>query len=159
MSGGGGETRGVPADPADGSRRPALVLAFASLAFLVLEARLIHSRGPIEWRAPETTVSNGPPIQRQDIPFFRFLRQVRRVLPEGATVGVLGPHAGTEVAPMDDLIAIGQLPGNDVVPVRAYLDRRIPPPRFLAVQPRDYSDDRYRVVAILESGRLYERKR
>ena len=78
------------------------------------------------------------------------------MLPAEATVGVLGPHAGTEVAPMDDLIAIGQLPGNDVVSASAYLDRTIPPPRFLAVQLRDYSDDRYRVVAVLESGRLYE---
>jgi hypothetical protein len=141
------------------SRRPgfaALVLAASSLAFLVLEARLIRSRGAIEWRVPETTVSNGPPIQSQEVPFFRFLRRVRTMLPAEATVGVLGPHAGTEVAPMDDLIAIGQLPGNDVVSASAYLDRTIPPPRFLAVHLRDYSDDRYRVVAILESGRLYE---
>jgi hypothetical protein len=136
----------------------AAILSVASLAFLVLEARLIRSRGAVEWRAPETTVSNGPPAQREDIPFFRFLRQVRKVLPAEARVGVVGPHAGTQIGPMDDLIAIAQLPHNDVVSASAYLDRRISPPRFLAVQRRDYSDDRYRVVAVLESGRLYELK-
>jgi hypothetical protein len=140
------------------SRLPTAILGVAAVAFLVLEFRLILSRGPLTLRAPETWVSNGPATQRTDIPFFRVLRQVRGILPPGATVAVLGPNLRTEIGPMEDLIAIGQLPHNDVVPARAVVERKTPPPQYVAVQQSDFSDDRYRVVAILESGRLYERQ-
>jgi hypothetical protein len=140
-------------------RASAAILGVAAVVFLVLEVRLIRSRGPVQLRAPETTVSNGPPAQRVDIPLLRFLRQVRGVLPRGATVAVLGPNVRTALAPSDDLIAIGQLPHNDVVSARAYLERLIPPPQFVAVLLGEYSDDRYRVAAVFELGHLYERKR
>ncbi|HKD19008.1 MAG TPA: hypothetical protein VKG23_14240 [Thermoanaerobaculia bacterium] len=136
----------------------AAVLSVAAIVFLALEIRLIRSRGPIQFRAPETTVSNGALAQLPDIPFFRFLRQVKGLLPPGATVAVLGPNVGNELSPLEDLIATGQLPLNDVVSSRAYLDRTIAPPQFVAVMLHDQSDDRYRVVAVLPSGRLYERK-
>ena len=152
---------GARARPLEALRRklPAAILAAASLFFLVLSARLIHARGPIVWEAPSTVVSNSHPSQRHAVPFLLFLRDVRDRLPPGARIAVLGPDVRNDSAGLDDLIAIGQLPRNDVLPAWAFLDRRIPPPQFLAVQVEDYSDDRYRLAAVLEGGRLYERKR
>jgi hypothetical protein len=138
------------------SRLSAAILAAASACFLLLSVRLIRSRGPIEWVAPSTVLSNSHPAQRNATPLLLFLRDVRPLLPPGARVAVIGPDARNDSAPLDDLIAIGQLPRNDVVPFRGAVDRTIPPPEFLAVHLWDYSDDRYRVVAVLETGRLYE---
>lgn len=137
-------------------RVPAAILAAASIAFGLLSARLVRSRGPIEWIAPSTVLSNSHPAQRNAVPLLLFLRDVRPLLPSGARVAVIGPDARNDSAPLDDLIAIGQLPRNDVVPFRGAVDRTIPPPEFLAVHLWDYSDDRYRVVAVLDTGRLYE---
>ncbi len=152
--------RGVGAGPLGTVRRrlPAAILGAASLFFLALSARLIHARGPIVWEAPSTVVTNSHPSQRHAVPFLLFLRDLRDRLPPGASIAVIGPDVRNDSAPLDDLIAIGQLPRNDVVPVWAFLQRKIPPPRFLAVQLEDYSDDRYRLIASLEGGRLYERK-
>ena len=151
------------ADPRAGGptrRRPsAVVLAVASLVFLVLELRLIRSRGPIRWQAPDTVVSNGHPAQRLSLPFLRLLREMREALPPGARVAVIGPNAGTPWASMDDLLAIGQLPRNDVVAGQTLVDGGSSPPRFLAVDHPGHSDDRYRLVFSNGTGCLYELKR
>jgi len=139
-------------------RLSAIILGASSLYFLLLTTRVIRSRGPIEWVAPSTVLSNSHPGQRGGVPFLLFLADVRRVLPSGASVAVIGPDIGNDSAPLDDLVAIGQLPRNDVVSWWATRDRRTPLPRFLAVLGSDFSDDRYRLIAVLETGRLYERK-
>jgi hypothetical protein len=140
-------------------RRSAAVLASSSILFLALLGRRIVSTGPIGWTAPRTVVSNGPFGQRSAEPFLLFLRSVRPLLRAGTRVAVIGPGARSGASSLDDLIAIGQLPRNDVVPARAAVERRIPPPEYLAVHLWDGSDDRYRIVAVLESGRLYELRR
>jgi len=139
------------------ARWSAAILTAWALGFLVLAARVVRSRGPIEWRAPSTVVSNSHPAQQAAVPVILFLREVRPLLPAGSSVVVFGgPNVGTESSTLDDLIAIGQLPKNDVVSSRQVQDRAIPPPRFLAVRAHTYSDDRYRVVAALGDGQLYE---
>ena len=134
----------------------AAILTIASFSFLRLEIRLIRSRGPIEWRAPATVVSNSHVGQRGAAPFLLFLGDIRRLLPPGATVSVVGPNLRNDSGPLEDLIAIGQLPRNDVLPARMALENTIPPPRFLAVFGGDVRDERYRAVARLATGRLYE---
>ena len=140
-------------------RLSAGILTAAALLFLILELRLIRSRGPIGWHAPDTIVSNGHAAQRLSVPFLRFLRRVRESLPPDASVAVLGPNAGTGWAPMDDLIAIGQLPRNDVVAGQTAVDGKSSPPRFLAVDRPGYADDRYRLIVPIGAGGLFERKR
>ena len=134
------------------------ILTATSLRFLTLEMRVVRSRGPIGWRAPATVVSNCQPGLRPAAPFLVFLRDVRQVLPAAATVAVFGPHVREASAPLDDLIAIGQLPHNDVLPASTVMQPKVPPPRFLAVHRGVYEDERYQVAAILETGRLYELK-
>jgi hypothetical protein len=140
-------------------RLSAGLLAVVALVFVVLEVRLIRSRGPIRWQAPDTVVSNGHPAQRLSLPLLRLLREVREALPPGASVAVIGPNAGTPGASMDDWLAIGQLPRNEVVAGQALADAGSSPPRFLAVDHPGYSDDRYRLVYSNGTGCLFERRR
>lgn len=134
------------------------MLAVAAIVFVALELRLIRSRGPIRWRAPDTVVSNGHPAQRLSDPLLRVLRDASEVLPPGASVAVLGPNAGTPWAVMDDLLALGQLPHNEVVPGQTVLDGRSAPPRFLLTDHPVAADDRYRLLVSLGKGGLFERK-
>ena len=153
-----GERKRARAGPAAvAGRRSAAILAAWALGFLVLAAGVVRSRGPVEWRAPTTVVSNSHAGQRGAVPFLLFLWEVRSHLPPGATIAVVGPNLQNDSGPLEDLITIGQLPRNDVVPARMALEKTIPPPRFLAVFGGTHTDDRYRLVAVLEAGRLYER--
>lgn len=156
MTEGGGGRRAAPTGAIP--LLAAAILAIASLYFLVLSTRIVRARGPIEWVAPSTVVSNSHIAQRQAVPFLQFLWQIRRLLPPGASVAVIGPNTATGGDPIDDLVTIGQLPRCNVVGARAVVERRIPPSQFLAAYRSDLEDDRYRLVAVFEDGRLYERR-
>ena len=138
-------------------RLQAAGLASAALFFLFLNARLIASRGPIELRSPATVISNSHPAQRHSAPFVTFLRDAGRLLPEGASVAVIGPSAESGEDAIDYLIAIGQLPRQSVERWQAAVDGSGKGPRFLAVYGREYHDARYRPMATLPSGALFER--
>ena len=131
-------------------------MAGASIFFLARSARLIASRGPIEFKAPATIVSNGDVAQRPLDRYLLFLADVRRRVPAGASIAVLGPDPGFLYGSFDHRVAIGQLPGNDVLPLRAVVDRGNEPPRFFAVFQTVSRDERYRPVASLPFGNLYE---
>lgn len=137
------------------ARLSTALLTAASLHFLLLETRIVRSRGPIVWERPATVVSNSHPGQRPNAPFLLFLKDVRGLLPAGATVAVIGPNVRDTSAPLDDLVAIGQLPRNDVLPSWTAVQEGSAP-RFLAVYRGTNEDARYRLFAILEAGRLYE---
>jgi hypothetical protein len=132
-------------------------LAGAALFFLTLTVRLIASRGPIELRAPETVLTNSHPAQRHSAPFILFLREVGRRLPEGASVAVIGEGTGTGEDMIDYLLAVGQLPRQSVELWQGASGGSGGGPRFLAVYGREYHEARYRPMATLPSGVLFER--
>jgi hypothetical protein len=133
------------------------VLAAASIFFLVSFAQLIRRRGPVEMRAPATVISNGHVAQRPLEPYLLFLAEIRRLLPVGASVAVIGP--ASELGPMDYLVAIGQLPRNIVEPRQDLHKGEREVPRFVAVYVQEFRDDRYRMIAVVPSGHLYEVRR
>jgi hypothetical protein len=132
------------------------ILLLAAGRFLVLSARWARARGPIELRAPATVVSNSHPAQRALVPYLLFLREVRRRVPAGSTVATIGPDPSETTGIPDPLIAIGQLPANPVVSFPSAADEGQSPPRFVAAYRREFEDPRYRMIAILPYGRLYE---
>lgn len=133
------------------------LLALPSIFFAVLSAQLICGRGPVEMRAPATVISNGYSAQKPSETYLLFLADIRALLPSGASVAVLGPNL--ELAPMDYLLAIGQLPRNDVLPRQDLAGGRGGAPRFVAAFLQDFEDARYRMIAVVPSGRLYEVRR
>jgi hypothetical protein len=131
-------------------------LVGAPILLLVLTFQLISQRGPIEMRAPASVVSNSHPAQRGLEPYLLFLADVRRRIPPGASVAVLGPDSTFLAGNFDYLVAFGQLPQNVVEPMQSVLDQNRRAPRYFASYRREFSDERYRALESIPSGYLYE---
>lgn len=115
--------------------------------FLALCAWFSIDRGPIEWKAPATVVSNGNPASLDNEPFLLFLQSMRGRLPAGATVVVLSPDSAREPPTgISYLLAVGQLPDQVVLPWTVLRDPHAQPPRYVATFLRAMNDGRYRIV-------------
>ena len=135
----------------------AIVLIVSPVAFLLLSGQLISSRGPIRFEAPQTVYSNGHVAERVHVPYLLFLGELRRRLPAGSTVVVVGR---SRVFQWDEyLTAVGQLPDQRVSRWDGTGITDGSAPLFLAVvgSPCDAKD--YRLDVALPHGCLYEIKR
>src|SRR2546422_11556070 len=129
--------------------------AAALFALLCLQVVL---RGPLTFRAPATILSNSLPPQKDSEPYLFFLRDIRSRVPRGATVAVLTPE-GPNIGPIY-LIAVGQLPEQNVWPVVTWGSRASPVhAEWVACFFTNLEDPLYRRVDLLPNGALFRRIR
>jgi hypothetical protein len=140
--------------PSDGRLRRGLrwvgmaALAAAQLAFLA-------ARGPLRLEAPRTVYSNGHPAQRAAEPYLLFLREVRGIVPAGATVRIRAARNAENSVPAF-YMAIGLLPEQRVV--SSLPELRAPGEAdFVACYGGECAETGYREARRLAGGTLCER--
>jgi hypothetical protein len=111
----------------------------------------------VRLRPPATVVENAPGAMGRSSGFLLFLRAAESALPAGASVVVLGDRGPGTDAASDTLIAVGQLPRQEVLsPAR--LGGEVPRPqlpRYVVAFGRPLEDPRYRLFRELPGGFLY----
>ncbi len=116
---------------------------------------VVSRRGPLQFRAPATVLSNSHPAQKGAEPQLLFLHEIRKRLPPGATVAVTDNSDGD---PGFYLIALSQLPQQTVVqPLALKADLPVAAlPDYLACFGETREDARYRLVETVPGGALYK---
>ena len=112
----------------------------------VLQLRAILERGPIRLAAPRTVVSNAAPPLPAAEPYLEFLGRVRDRVPAGVSISIRSPR---DVS--DTLIAVGQLPGQRVLPPY------VAGSDFIVVYGIPFHDEGYGLVLQSGDGSLYRR--
>ena len=125
---------------------------------LLLGASLVQiaNRGEFRLTAPRTIVSNAPASSYE--PFLVFLAEISRSIPPGSTVSVVPPTGRNPENWMDFMVAIGQLPRQQVIFAPRFIPGGpgAPAPRFAACYGGEFDDSRYGLVRRFPEGALYE---
>jgi len=135
---------------------PSALRRLCALVMLALVLTEIRRRGPLIFRAPSTVLSNSHPGQPSPDAYLLFLGEAGRRLPRGAVVAVVPQRQGELATGARYLMAVAQMPDQNVVPpttLRALDAPRIP--EWVVSYGAVFEDSRFRLAAAIPGGALY----
>jgi hypothetical protein len=135
---------------------PSALRRLCALVLLALVLAEIRRRGPLTFRAPSTVLSNSHPGQPSPDAYLIFLGEAGRRLPRGAVVAVVPQRQGELAMGARYLMAVAQMPDQDVVPPTSLHGADAPQlPEWVASFGADFEDSRFRLAATIPGGALY----
>jgi hypothetical protein len=147
-------------DPTNGKLTAAIVWAGTALSLVALCLQIV-SAGPVGLRRPQTVLDNTPPAgaTARTAKLLRFLTWARPRLPRGASVAIanVSTTGGLQSLSGDYLVAIGQLPDGQVMPLFDPRDASAIPPDYVLAFERPFTDSRYTAIARFGDSALYRK--
>jgi len=105
-------------------------------------------------RTPAVT-SNRPPSQASLDPYLLFLKEAGRRIPAGTTVAVAPQNSAELAIGTSYLLALSQMPDQTIVPW-TNLDAGAKRPDWVMSFGTAFGDPRFRLVAEIRGGRLFQ---
>ena len=135
------------------SRARSVVVYAAAVLFAAALVHRFHRRGGPYFARPRTVQDHVAPVPYPSRDVILLAERAAEIVPRGATVTAIQPSLAPNYDVTHWLTAVGMMPRHRVVPPDF---AAASPPRYVLAVREPFADSRYRLIAELAEGRIYE---